>query len=83
MDDAAPTLDEVLFQAQVGCLAVRATKIMILRVSYKNNEINDIACFKLGPPPIIQQNYRELEREAERQRGRMVKVGRPKSQKPR
>ncbi len=80
--DIEPPPQEMRDQGQVSCLAANAPRVIVLRLSYnEKGGIIGLACSSFTSPLVIQANYTDLKREAERQRGRLVKVNQRK--KPR
>jgi hypothetical protein len=80
--DIKPWPQEMRYQGEVSCLAANAPRVIVLRLSYnENGGITGLACTSFGSPPMIQTNFTDLKREAERQRARFVEFGQRK--KPR
>ena len=80
--DIEPLPQEMRYQGQVRCLAANAPRVIVLRLSYnKNGGITGLACTSFTSPLVIQSNYNDLKREAERQRSRFVEFNQRK--KPR
>ena len=71
--DIKPAPQEMRYQGEVSCLAANAPRVVVLRLTYNDvGVITDLACTSFSSPPVIQANYTDLEREAERQRARFV-----------
>ena len=69
-----PPPQEMRYHGEASCLAVSAPRVVVLRLSYNGEgEITDLACVAFVNPPVIQTNYNDLKREAERQRTRLVR----------
>ena len=76
---AAPNPEEIRFQAEAGCLTVGAAEMLVLIALYNRpGDIGGLRCFSFPAPTILQNNYGELLAEANRQRGRMLKLDRPR-----
>jgi hypothetical protein len=70
------------YHGEVSCLAANAPRVIVLRISYnEKGGITGLSCTSYNSPPVIQTNYTDLKREAERQRARFVKFNQRK--KPR
>ena len=68
-----PPPQEMRYHGEVSCLIVNAPRVLVLRLSYNGEGgIVDLACTSFTHPPVIQTNYPDLKREAERQRARLV-----------
>lgn len=66
-----PSQGEMRYHGEVSCLAVEASKVAALRLSLdEGGTICTVECGSYFSPSIIQANYPELLREAEKQRGR-------------
>jgi hypothetical protein len=79
-----PSQSELQYQAEVGCLAANASKILVLYVAYDMaGDVVDLSCRAYSAPSVIQTNYPELKREAEKQRARYMKLepSKPKKKK--
>lgn len=67
-----PSEEETRYHSEVSCLAIGASRIAVLRLSFESDgRISSVGCDSFASPSIIQTNYPELMREAERQRGRL------------
>ncbi len=72
-DGIQPTLEEMRYQGEVGCLVMNASKILVLRLSYdEKGEINDLGCTSFTKPYVTQPNYADLKRQAEHQLARAM-----------
>lgn len=73
--NAMPSAQEVQYQAQVGCLTVSAPEIQVIILGYSRpGEVGSLRCETFHAPSVLQNNYPTLLAEAERQRGRMIKL---------
>src|SRR5690606_17229934 len=69
---ASPSREEMRYQGQIGCLVARVERLNVLRLSYgSTGEIIDLLCASFSTPSVIQTNYSDLVREADRQRARL------------
>ncbi len=69
-----PSLREMRYQGEVGCLVMNAPRILVLRLSYdEKGDINELGCTSFTKPLVTQPNYADLKRQAERQLARAVK----------
>lgn len=76
---AAPAPEEIRFQAEVGCLVVEAAEMLVVVALYdRPGDISGLRCFSFPRPTILQSNFGDLQAEANRQRGRLVKLDRSK-----
>ena len=74
-----PPPQEMRYHGEVSCLTVNAPRVVVLRLSYNGKGgITDLACTSFANPPVIQTNYTDLKREAERQRARLVEFNKRK-----
>ena len=74
-----PSAKEMRYHGEVSCLVVNAPRVLVLRLSYNGKGgITDLACTSFANPPVIQTNYTDLKREAERQRTRLVEFNKRK-----
>ena len=74
-----PPPQEMRYHGEVSCLAVNEPRVLVLRISYNGEGgITDLACTSFTNPPVIQTNYTDLKREAERQRARLVEFNQRK-----
>ena len=70
-----PSPAVVQYQGQVGSLLSDRAIVRVLVLSHNPKlEIVGVQCTTVGPPIILQVNYPELHREAERQRGRLISI---------
>lgn len=70
-----PASSEMRFYGEIACLAVNATRVITIILSYDNkNQIIRTACEAFKSPPIFQSDYPDLKREADRQRARSVNL---------
>lgn len=68
-----PSSPEMRYQGEVSCLAANAPRVIVLRLSYnEKGGIVGLACTSFVTPSVIQTNYIDLKRAAERQRARFV-----------
>ncbi len=73
--DIEPPPQEMRYQGEVSCLAANAPRVIVLRLSYnEKGGITGLACSSFTSPLVIQANYADLKREAERQRSRSVEL---------
>lgn len=71
-----PDAKEVRYQAQVGCLTVKAADMRVLLVAYDNSgKISGLRCEIHLAPSVLQVDYPTLRAEADRQRARMITLG--------
>ena len=74
-ENAIPSSQEIQFQAQVGCLTVEASEIQTMLIAFnKLEQITSLRCDAYRAPIVIQSDYEEVFKEAERQRARMIKI---------
>jgi hypothetical protein len=72
-DNTEPSPEEMRYQGEVSCLAANAARVIVLRLSYnKDGGVARLACTSFASPLVIQANYADLKREADRQRARFV-----------
>jgi hypothetical protein len=80
---AEPSRTEVADQGQIGCLAVGASKMTVLTLSYREpGRISHVACADISGPTILQTNYASLREEASKQRRRMTDLRKPTKGQP-
>lgn len=73
-----PSQDEMQRQGQISCLAAGVPMVPALRLSFSSEgKIVDAACSSFLSPTVIQANYPDLLREAERQKTRLKTIGKP------
>ncbi|WP_375786928.1 hypothetical protein ACE10Z_04930 [Bradyrhizobium sp. Pha-3] len=73
--NAMPSAQEVQYQAQVGCLTVDAPEIQVIVLGYSRpGEVGSLRCETFPAPSVLHNNYPTILAEAERQRGRMIKL---------
>jgi hypothetical protein len=83
-NDIKPSPQDMRYQGEVSCLAASAARVIVLRLSYnEKGAITDLACVSFSSPTVIQSNYVELKREAERQRARFVELDQRKKSRDR
>jgi hypothetical protein len=71
-----PNAQEVLYQAQVGCLTVGAANMRVLLIACdKSGRISGLRCETHPAPSVLQIDYPTLREEADRQRARMIALG--------
>ena len=70
-----PKSKEMRFNGEVGCLATKAARIVVLLLSYdRRGKISKFKCTTFASPPLTQADYADLKREAQRQRVRRGKL---------
>lgn len=68
-----PSFASVQYQGQVASLLSKGAMVRVLILSHNPMlEIVALLCATVGPPSILQTNYPELVREADKQRGRLI-----------
>ena len=71
-DTGAPSQTEMVFHAQASCLSTESATIMTLIVSISSaGNISNVGCARISSPTVLQINYPDLVREAERQRNKI------------
>lgn len=82
-NDFEPSHEEIKYHGQVGCLTLRVPELFLIKISYNSDgEVARLECGLIVGPLVLQSDYEELVREAERQRGRMVDVSRRSRLRP-
>ncbi|MBI3776714.1 MAG: hypothetical protein HY273_14425 [Gammaproteobacteria bacterium] len=72
---AEPSRNEMRHHGEVNCLAANVSMVTVLRLSFNSEGvISDVDCESIIRPTVIQSDYADLMREAERQGTRTQKL---------
>ena len=77
LNGSEPSPQEMRRRGQIGCIAVDAPRVVVLRMSYRNDgKIVGLVCESFSRPPVTQLDYADLRKEAEHEYARRVQLPR-------